>query len=221
MKLYHGTSARHLATIARAGLAPRGSGARNNWQHTVGSNKHCVYLTNAYALHFAYAAVDADDPYDLLAIIEVEPDVTRLHADEDALEQTTRDGDTLPKEWDMKRRTIYYRARAHRYDYAGSLAALGTCGHRGPVPRTALRRVVLLDQGTHHNLVLRAGLDPTITVANYHYVGAEYRQSMAWLFDDAPQLDCAPRITRDGIAVCDNINVALAVGVTHGRRVTA
>src|SRR5262249_35818377 len=52
--LYHGGSAAVLEKVKRSGLQPRGlHKGKDNWKHTVTSNKDSVYLTNAYPWHFA------------------------------------------------------------------------------------------------------------------------------------------------------------------------
>lgn len=213
--LYHGTGATALPAIAQHGIMPRGrDGKRNNWKHTVGSNAACVYLTDAYPLHFAMSAASTDNDEDL-AIIEVEVSSVFLQADEDALEQVMRNRpDNEPeriRNADMKARTIYYRSRAHLYKAADSLQALGTCSHRGPIKVSALRRVVVIKHAEIPRLVLHAGLDPIIHILNYKIMGGKYRQSVKWMFGDEATLlnDHNNEITRDGITVYSSIDDAL------------
>lgn len=196
----HGTAAAHLSAIAQRGIAPRGVTGRNNWEHTVGSNKRTVYLTSAYALYFASQA-SAPDATGTLALIEVLPDLvaaTRLQADEDAVEQIMR---ARPKDeparvhgWDMERRTIWYRSRAHLYPWQDSLLALGTCGHRGIVAPQSLGRVVTVSHETSMDLILRYGLDPIISVQAFYYIGAKYTEAQRWLFGDVATLRDAPMV---------------------------
>ena len=91
MRLYHGTAERFLRPILSEGIKPRGR-KKGNWKHTVESNPHAVYLTNAYPLHFAANVANEKEK---LAVIEV--DTSRLHLldivpDEDFMEQATRNG---------------------------------------------------------------------------------------------------------------------------------
>lgn len=211
IRLYHGTSARALPFIAEHGIMPRGKdGTRNNWKHTVGSNAKCVYLTDSYAFYFAWCAVSMDDKEDL-ALLEVEVPAERLQADEDAIEQATRGRDNLPADWDMKRRTIYYRSRAHQYRAAASLELLGTCSHRGTIPVSDVRRVVLIDHEQCMRLIF-SGFDPVISLMNYRILGEHYRASVQWMFGDAPAFrtyGSGSEIARDGITVYDSISDAL------------
>lgn len=210
LKLYHGTTATALASIAAHGIKPRGKANKtNNWKHTVGSNQDTVYLTDSYAFYFAWCA--AARRRDDLALVEVDCDGLRanLQADEDAVEQSNRGRDGLPADWDMKRRTIYYRSRAHLYSAAQSLEVLGTCGHRGTVPVSALRRIVTIKHEECLRLILQ-GFDPSISTLNYKILGAQYRQGVRWFFDDEPVCEKNPSLTRDVITVYDNLTAALA-----------
>src|SRR5262245_7314903 len=131
MKLYHGTAERHLHKILKDGIRPRGA-QRGNWKHSVESNPRCVYLTTAYPLHFAGAAVDPNAENDRLTVIEVDTSklfIGDLLPDEDFLEQATRKSGPAPIDKDMKYRTRWYRKRAHEYQqhWVTSIKYLGTC----------------------------------------------------------------------------------------------
>jgi hypothetical protein len=79
MKLYHGTSLRHLKSISDKGLVPRGA-RPSNWK--AASHDGSVYLSNAYALYFADQAQLDDEG---LLLVEVETD--RLAVRRDPLRQ--------------------------------------------------------------------------------------------------------------------------------------
>lgn len=184
MKLYHGTSERHVKAILKEGIKPRGRGT-SNWKTTVESNPDAVYLTNAYPLHFAGAAVRGDER---LAVIEVntrELFILNLMPDEDFLEQFTRREGPAPVDKSMKYRTRWYRKRARDFQHywLKSVDGLGTCCHLGTVPVSALMRVVYMDQATFGKLIVH-GCDPMIHLLNYRLVGAKYRNYTHWLFND-------------------------------------
>ena len=72
MKLYHGTSERHLKRILKEGILPRVSSQNEgNWNHTVESATDRVYLTKGYAPYFANCAAEENERW---VIIEVDKD---------------------------------------------------------------------------------------------------------------------------------------------------
>jgi hypothetical protein len=185
MKLYHGTTSRHLPRILVEGLTPNKHNLNSNWDHTVASVDDRVYLTNAYALFFAGQAVAADDANDLLAVVEIDTDLLDedlLVADEDAVEQTNRGQDSLPSNWSVIQRTMYYWDKAHEYSWEGSLDVLGTCAYMNTIPPNAITRIVLISIKKYARLVM-GGYDPFISVMNYKIMGAAYRHASQWLFD--------------------------------------
>jgi hypothetical protein len=99
MKLYHGTTSRHLSKILAEGLTPGNQNQNSNWEHSVAASTSTVYLTNAYALFFANQALTDEGTDDILAVLEIDIDQLwdeYLVADEDAVEQTSRGRDNLP-----------------------------------------------------------------------------------------------------------------------------
>ena len=225
--LYHGTSFAALPHIAAAGLRPRDARGPSNWKRTIESNPETVYLTNSYALSFAENAVgEGDEIEQPCAIIEVDCEnasvLAHLHADEDAIEQASRGRDHLPKGWGMVERTRYYRAITHRYPALPSLAALGTCGHRGAISPGAIKRVAVITSAKACELTFGGGIDPMITVLNYQVVGSDYRAFLKWVFDggEEPWIRPSmrefakhfslPLIERKGIVVFESIENAVA-----------
>jgi hypothetical protein len=185
MKLYHGTSERVGKLALAEGLKPRkmvrGS-TKGNWTHTVLSNANAVYLTDAYPLYFSTQASGKDDRW---AIVEVDTDwldLARMAADEDAVEQSGRGRDGLPKGWTMRQRTIHYRKIIRQFSWQDSLAAMGTCGYYGAIGRTAITRVAFVAWKGRGDIVSVA-LDPTITILNYQLIGGKYKAFNRWLMD--------------------------------------
>lgn len=188
MILYHGTSERYVQNILDKGIIPRGRERRGNWQHTVPSNSKTVYLTEAYGPYFAFNAVPRGKVKNLprAVVLEINTsllDETKLVADEDAIEQATRNRDHLPKTWDMKKRTRYYRDKAWAVPYENSLRALGTCGYHGTVPSSSITRVCYIDPRERCDIALMA-LDATITLMNFQIVGRKYINLTRWLFGE-------------------------------------
>lgn len=195
MRLFHGTSDRHLDAIIKDGLKPRGK-SKGNWKHTILSNPKAVYLTEAYALHYALCATDPGNG-DRLAILEIDADTINeplLAPDEDFLEQATRlqQGSHLaPIDKPMKYRTRWYRKRLAGFQsyWRDSLSGLGNCTYHGTIPPRAIKRVAMLDQKTNADLIWMAGLDPQISLMNYRIVGAKYRNSIKRLFKEQVEED--------------------------------
>ncbi len=185
--LYHGTSAASLPTIAEKGLLPRGGGTKNNWEHTIGSNEQTVYLTDSYAMYFAFTAEQEHEGGAVLEIDTSMLDPERFVPDEDFLEQASRGMHVphtpgwLSKTNDMKRRTMWFREHAHWFAAEISLRGLGTVGYRGRIPFAAVKRVAVFE----HDLLMEASMvfDPTITVLNYKILGERYRAATKSIFD--------------------------------------
>jgi len=185
MILYHGTREKLLGTVLQKGLSSRGR-RRGNWTHTVSSNPNAVYLTTAYAIHYAQAAVKTKGEKLLLLEIDVDDlDEWQLAPDEDFLEHVTVSdpGFSHVHAWpDMAKRTRWFRRRA-RGDYAhhweDSLRGLGTCAYYGSVPAAAIKRCALLPVGDRLSLMS----DPSITLINYRIMGHFYRQLTQYVFD--------------------------------------
>jgi hypothetical protein len=185
-RLYHGTSEKRARRAMLEGLMPRGANGRvNHWKHTVGSNPRAVYLTDTYALYFASAATHGNQRWAVIEIDTAALDEDLLRVDEDALEQFGRNGvDGLPDDWDMKRRTMYYRRRArHNPNWTASLEALGTCAHYGTIPPEAFTRVAFLDWRQHSSLAL-ACADASISRMGFKFCGGDHRARVQWLFGD-------------------------------------
>ena len=184
--LYHGTSAANYERIRERGyLAPRSmSKATGNWKHTIQSNRDAIYMTTAYPLHFALSATD-----DRSGAVIIEIDTSLLQpslfvADEDAIEQHQRGKDTLPATMSMKQRTMWYRKRIHKYNPTASLSLLGTCGYKGPIYTHEFSRAAHLSHDAVMELVMYAGMDPSITVMHYQLLGEMYEENVRWLFGD-------------------------------------
>ena len=141
MKIYHGTREGILDFVMKKGIRPR-KGRKGNWQHTINSNPKAVYLTVAYAIHYAQCAVGPRS--DKLLILEIDTDLLdydNLAPDEDFLEQATRDNPDFRHvhAWeDMGKRTRWFRHRAHS-NFATywemSIAGLGNCAYYKTIPK--------------------------------------------------------------------------------------
>lgn len=182
MLLYHGTSRSVARKALREGLKPRGKN-KSTWKRAP-SAADSVYLTDAYAPYFSFNAADDDGGMGVVVVDHDYLDEFRLLADEDALEQSSRSGDSVSGKiikGTMARRTAYYRRWATKYADAGfdaswSLQVLGTARYAGEIPPEAIVKVIeWTSQEIPH---LPFIFDPTITLLNYHIMGGRYRYMM-------------------------------------------
>jgi hypothetical protein len=188
--LYHGTRAAHQEAILEGSLRPRRDTGVSQWAHTAASHDAAVYLTTAYPLYFA---INAQAEGDLL-VLEIDTDQldhSLLASDEDALAHCLRDPATAGMS--LLERTVYYRERISGYSAEFSLARLGTCAHLGAIPKRAVRRAVRIAP-EHTGTLILGGFDPVILPVNYQIHGAEYNESVRWLFKDTPDCAINPRM---------------------------
>lgn len=193
MKLYHGTAAVAVPKILAEGILPRSRqvGLPNgNWDHTVTSNPHCVYLTSVYAPYFAYGATSGNEPW---AILEVDTNACEepfFLPDEDWLEQSSRglpikglDGTVPPN--NFKARTLWFRERAWWWHglWEESLNHMGTCGYRGRIRPEAITRIAYYIPNSNPAMTSMA-LDPQITPLNFTFMKDRYATLTRWFFRD-------------------------------------
>jgi hypothetical protein len=221
MKVYHGTSLSRWKKIKLGGLSPRGEIGQSNWTHSIESNPDTVYLTDAYAMHFAMASLDTEKlEKDHAVIIEIETDRLDQHqlvADEDALEQVSRNmgrgQDGLPVDWDMLKRTRYYKSQVREFADKGlgfewSMQMLGTAGFVGKISPEAFTRVAIIDIAKQRALAWEY-MNCQVSVMNYKFLGEKYRALTQILFDPTHtnplSVDfCSPNTvvsSRDGLEI--------------------
>lgn len=180
----HGTTSRHLDSILRTGIKPRGRSV-GQWADCPSAEGH-VYLTNAYALYFARGAVDTGEDALLIEVDPAKLKTAKLYPDEDAVAQVIKGDrrDTRFREQTLTEATLHIRDhlqefRRDGYAASWSMVAMGTCSHRGFIPVNAIRRIVRMTNPSR--LDVTAVSDPSITVVNYRWVGDYYRAFQEWL----------------------------------------
>lgn len=219
LKLYHGTTAKVARAALTGGLRPRGN-RKSNWD--VPSRADAVYLTSAYALHFATACANPKEK--LLGIVEVESDRLnpfRLAPDEDFLEQCGRKHDGV--EGDMHARTKHYRDQLWGYqcetggkpNWLHSVEGLGNCAHEGPIPVKAITRIALVSK-ERQDIIWAS--DPTISLLNFRLLGDYYNALTGVIFDEEPPADTLKGVygdtlkklsgKRDGIEIVERLKEA-------------
>lgn len=152
MKLYHGTSIRHLDGILEDGIKPRGLTNNSNWGHCAPSHSNMVYLTDTWAAHYAKSASDRD-PYKFV-VIEVDTDkldAKNLYPDEDYLcdflHESGADGLGKHWEWEIAIKSACEKVRDYQYLWSESIEKFGTLAHYGIIPPSAFTRYSVFDYG--------------------------------------------------------------------------
>jgi hypothetical protein len=188
--LYHGTSAVRLESIKKKGIVPRiKSRVEGNWTHTVKSNRNSVYLTDAYAWHFAACASSTEENGLILEIDKDQLFTWLLCPDEDALEQGTRTligPNFAPTNWGMLKRTKFYRKIAPLNPHLAdeSLKVMGTCGYYGIIPWSAVTRYVTIDWKKLDPSLRMQAIDSQVSIANYKFLQDRHKAFTRWFFGD-------------------------------------
>ena len=182
--LYHGTTTKHLASILRSGLRPRGR-RKGNWER-FHSRSDMVYLTTAYAPFFAINSLDEGEKGVIVEIDTTLLDPSSLYPDEDFIAQALAHQMQLPLEYLHKR--VRRTLRNYRHHTADSLQALGNAAHKGDIPVKAITRYAEID-GKLQSSLFWIALDPCISLLNYRFMGQKYRSIIAWIMGDREDFD--------------------------------
>ena len=187
MRLFHGTSEKHLEDILENGLRPRGAGD-GVWEDFP-SRPDLVYLTDAYAGYFAAAGAEDGEKW---VVLEIDPDYLDHEdflPDEDFIEQAHRGAKKadLP-EWfgdDLKERHRYIWENLESWSHAwkDSLEHMGNVAYAGEIPPEAIVRYGVFDPKSASGLA-GAMLDPSVSIMNYRFVGAKYKAMTRWFVGD-------------------------------------
>lgn len=182
--LYHGTSSVLLDQIKAEGLQPRRD-RKSIWDEYQSAPDR-VYLTNAYALFYAFNAVNELGGNGVVFKVSVYDEY--LVADEDALSQTnvTDEGFEFLQKMDLKQKFDFWQLEAPKYPHLAdwSLDALGTVAHMDFIPwcdEGAINQV--FDYGITKFVEFELGdlpfmFDPTITLMNYKILGKRYSDAL-------------------------------------------
>lgn len=182
--LYHGTTTKHLDSILRNGLHPRGR-RRGNWDR-YHSRSDMVYLTTAYAPFFAINSVAEEEKAVIVEVQTADLNPSALYPDEDFIAQALAHQMQLPLDYIHKR----VRRTLHQYQHhtCDSVHALGNAAHKGVIPPEAITRYATID-GKLQSSLFWIALDPCISVLNYRFMGPKYRSIIAWIMGDRPDFD--------------------------------
>lgn len=182
--LYHGTTTEFGDSIASDGLIPRReSGQLSNWEgpdhEGIRSRPDLVYLTSAYPVYFANAAVGVHGG-DLL-IVECEVDRKALYPDEDFIHYVIQHDPEAPK-WAKALKPEDINPRSWSDAAKHSLTANGKVSTPS-VPASQIKRTKTI-QRDDWKAILQLGGDTTPTPLGFGVLGNTYKKVIAALFDD-------------------------------------
>lgn len=182
-RLYHGTSIRHVESILKHGIKPRGAkkSVDKNWP----SHPKRVYLSDAFAFKFALDAKRDKDSG--IAIFEV--DTTLLQpwlfaADDDVVAEKLAKIDGIPFEQAVKKAAKV----AHNYCPAHSLDLGGSCSFEGTIPPSAITRYLTVDYEAQKWFLIGAWDVGTGQMA-YRITKPRHAARLAWAFGDPEPAD--------------------------------
>lgn len=186
--LYHGTSKAVAQKALREGLRPRG-GRTSNWSKAPSRNDR-VYLTDTYAVYFAFCA--AGENANVAAVLEIDEshlDAAALRPDEDFLAHVlVARGEITSDTIAAVAASIDVEPNAHLWPE--SRAMLGNVAYKGTVPAEAISRIAYVTLDPELWLMV---MDPTVSIMHHKLMGDQYRSINRWIFDgEIPNLDMMP-----------------------------
>ncbi|HBE67716.1 MAG TPA: hypothetical protein DDW52_06160 [Planctomycetaceae bacterium] len=167
MRLYHGTSSKHLPAILRDGILPRvATGEEGNWQGGWQSKPGLVFLTTVYPVYYATQAVSDGGE---MVIIEVDSrKLDAVYPDDEYLARVLTDPNT-PGVVEEKLPTL--EPSRFRSLWQESLDQHGTVCCSSVSPDAIVRHRVLPDDAALWSWM---GGDALPSLANYEACGHEY-----------------------------------------------
>ena len=175
----HGTHADALPSILEKGLLPRSKQqTKGNWGRNP-SHKAMVYVTTAYAHHFARAT----EAPGLDAILELdlsELPKYRFFADEDSYAQSKIVNMPELENKPADERIGYWRSRIHFTEPQVGLQVLGNACYKGVVPPSAIKKVRLLTPRESQAITNEIS-DPVISPENFKILGGMGQRLHRWL----------------------------------------
>ncbi len=177
VKLYHGTSARSLASTLKHGLRPR-LHADSNWKEDP-SHPQMVYLTTAYPFYFGCLNRSTKT----LVVFEIDGDALDkqcFYPDEDFIIELLgrHEGRELTPE---EKGFVRIMIRTYRNQWRNSLRFLGNCAYKGTIPPSAITRYCLFTPAARPHITADL-IDPPINTLNFQFQGGHFKKVVAWFF---------------------------------------
>jgi hypothetical protein len=198
LKLYHGTSIKHLESILKQGIKPRGK-KQGVWDKCP-SRHDRVYLSNCYAPYFAFSADE-----DTGVIFEIDTDkldARKMGADEDVVAQVLH---THDKTQDLFELTKSIKLEKFDAVWDKSLEAMGTCSYKGAIPVKAITRYAIVDFSKATWLWVRCA-DISISLIHHAFCGKEQENLTAWIFGDEKLESIFDKVSPEKKAETERLN---------------
>lgn len=145
-----------------------------------------VYLTAAYAAHFAIAASGSTGTAGV--ILEVDTcklDEEKMVPDEDLFVAELQAGMLRETHTDVRAFVKrHFDELIHVITWEEALSYLGTCGYRGVVPVSAVRRIAVIDMIKNPRVGMWLS-DTAISPIGYAAMGHSLKIDLEWLMDGA------------------------------------
>lgn len=175
----HGTTTGALKSILENGLLPRNKQkTKGNWAGNP-SHKAMVYVTTAYAFHFALAS----ETPGLVALLELDLanlPKNKFFADEDSYAQLKISDMPELDNKTMEERIDYWRGLIHDTKPQVGLQVLGNACYKGVVPPSAIKKVRLLTPNESMAITDQIS-DPVISPENFKILGGMGQRLHRWL----------------------------------------
>lgn len=202
MLIYHGCSDARRETILANGIEPRGD-RPSMWQG-LPSHPEMVYLTDTYPFFFTNTG---GTPWVVVFEIDTDRlDLGRFYPDEDYLAQIANEISVVPQEGQSLHEAMMARMIDFRERWQESLDRLGTCCHRGVVPREAVKRYCRFNRSLYLPLAMLLA-SPVIGIDEHATQRDFYQRLLKLMFGDCDQLPetwqqkCEERLAAPGLEV--------------------
>ena len=180
MALYHGTSSKHLQSIIKYGLKPRGD-QNSNW--STASQKQYVYLTSTYPLYFASQAVSGKQKYLIIEVDETMVDENYCYPDDDFIwwcySKQAKNRPTLEEAGKL--------VQFNQNLWQKSLMMIGCIAYKNNIPFNAIKRILQIDfnkMNSQERMLFLSFIDVSVTPVAFPCRKKSFEKQLGYLFSE-------------------------------------